>query len=82
MRLLLSVRQIDQTKRLINSRLTETTTTPPKIHIQGRKMSIEKALVSCGVPGEYLLKSKHPLLYGREVLIEVVVQRIHPDTKC
>lgn len=36
----------------------------------------------CRVPDEYLLKSKRPLLFGREVLTAVVAQWIHPDTTC
>lgn len=37
---------------------------------------------SCQVPDEYLLKSKRPLLFGREVLTAVVAHWIHPDTTC
>lgn len=36
----------------------------------------------CQVPDEYLLKSKRPLLFGREVLTAVVAHWIHPDTTC
>ena len=37
---------------------------------------------SCRVPDEYLLKSKRPLLFSREVLTAVVAQWTHPETTC
>ena len=36
----------------------------------------------CRVPDEYLLKSKRPLLFSREVLTAVVAQWTHPETTC
>ena len=40
------------------------------------------AVLMCRVPDEYLLKSKRPLLFGREVLTAVVAQWTHPETTC
>ena len=37
---------------------------------------------NCRVPDEYLLKSKRPLLFSREVLTAVVAQWTHPETTC
>lgn len=39
-------------------------------------------MTNCRVPDEYLLKSKRPLLFGREVLTAVVAQWTHPETTC